>query len=102
MNDHVLLNNILSLLDETLLECLNLLKHFPGVGIGAFELSPPVVVERVLKLFRQSLDAETLILELLVQIDDVVLEVGHLISLRLYDTEFALQIRDRVVQDLDI
>lgn len=102
LDDHVLLNNILSLLDETLLECLNLLEHFPGVGIGAFELSPPVVVERVLELFRQSLDAETLVLELLVQVDDVVLEVGHLISLRLDDAEFALQIRDRVVQDLDI
>ena len=39
---------------------------------------------------------------MLVQVDDFVLEVGNLVSLRLDDSEFALKISNRVVQNLDI
>jgi collagenase-like PrtC family protease len=56
LNDNILLNNFLSLLDESLLKSLNLLKHLPGIGISSFKLSPSMAVEWVLKFLRKSLN----------------------------------------------
>lgn len=39
---------------------------------------------------------------MLVKVDDLILEVGNLVSLRLDDSELALEISDGVVQNLDI
>ena len=52
LDDDILLDDIFCLLDETLLECLNLLEHFPGVRISALQLPPPVVVQGVFELLR--------------------------------------------------
>ena len=52
LDGHVLLDDLLSLLDETFLERLDLEKKLEGVRVSALELSPSVVVERVLQLFR--------------------------------------------------
>jgi len=68
LRDHdVLLNDLLSLLNETLLKSLDLLEQLPSVGVSALKLSPSVVVEGVLELFRKSLDLEALVKQLLVE-----------------------------------
>lgn len=41
-------------------------------------------------------------MQLLVQVDDVVFEVGHLVGLGLDDSELALEVGNRVVENLDI
>lgn len=102
LNDHVFLNDLLSLLNQTLLECLDLLEHLPGVRVSAFKLPPSMVVEWVFELFGEGLHGETLVEELLVEVDNLVLEVRDLISLRLNNSEFALEISDGVVEDLDV
>jgi len=48
LDDDVFLNDLFSLLDETLLESLDLLEHFPGVWVSTLELPPSVVIEWVL------------------------------------------------------
>jgi len=58
LNNHVLLDDLLGLLDEALLECLDLLEHFPSVWVSALQLAPAVVVERIFEFLRQSLDGE--------------------------------------------
>ena len=52
LDGHVLLDDLLSLLDETFLERLDLEKKLEGVRVSALKLSPSMVVERVLQLFR--------------------------------------------------
>lgn len=56
LDNYVLFNNFLSLLDKTFLECLDLLEHFPGVGVSALKFAPSVVVERVFKFLTESFD----------------------------------------------
>jgi len=51
LNVHVLLNDLLSLLDQSLLQGLDFLEHFPSIWVSSFESSPSVSVQRVLKLF---------------------------------------------------
>jgi hypothetical protein len=60
LDDNILLNNLLGLLNETLLEGLDLLEHFPGVWVSALKLSPTMVVERVLEFLRQCLNLKSL------------------------------------------
>jgi len=47
LDHHILLNDLFSLLDESLLKGLDLLEELPGVGVGALELAPSVIVQRV-------------------------------------------------------
>lgn len=56
LDNYVLLNNFLSLFDKTFLECLDLLEHFPSVGVSALKFAPSVVVERVFKFLTKSFD----------------------------------------------
>ena len=56
LNDDIFLNNLFSLLNKTLLKRLNLLEHFPSIGVCAFKLSPSVVVKRVFEFFRKCLN----------------------------------------------
>lgn len=51
LDGHVLLDDLFSLLDQTLLESLDLEQELEGVGIRALKLPPSVVVEWVLQLF---------------------------------------------------
>ena len=44
MDDHVLVDDLLSLRDEAFLERLNLEKKFVGVRVSTLELPPSVVV----------------------------------------------------------
>jgi len=52
LDGHIFLDNLLCLLDQTLLESLDLEQELEGVGIRTLKLSPSVVVEWVLQLFR--------------------------------------------------
>lgn len=92
LNDDVLLDNLLSLLNKTLLKSLNLLEHLPSIRVSTLKLSPSVVVEWVLQLLGQSLDRKTLSQELLVKIDNLLAKLVNLLGLRLDNTELALQI----------
>jgi len=55
LDGHVLLDDFLGFLDESLLQGLNLEEQLEGVGVSALELSPSVVVKRIFKLFREGL-----------------------------------------------
>jgi len=59
LNNDILLDDLFGLLDQSLLQCLDLLEHLPSVWISTFELSPSVDVQGVLKLFRESLDLQS-------------------------------------------
>jgi hypothetical protein len=61
LDDNILLDDLFSLPNQTLLECLNLLEHLPSVGVSSLQLPPSVVVEGILKLLREGLNAETLV-----------------------------------------
>ena len=63
LDGHVLLNDLLSFLDESLLEGLNLEEELEGIGVSALELSPSVVVKRVFKLFREGLHLKSFFLK---------------------------------------
>lgn len=102
MNDHILLDDLLSLLDKTLLECLDFLEHLPCVWVGTLELPPTMVVERVLELLGESLDGKTLSKQLLVEVYDFLTEFIDLGSLGLYDSELTFQISNGVVKNLDV
>lgn len=52
LDNDILLNDFFSLLDESLLESLDLLEHFPSIWIGTLELSPSMAIQWVLKLLR--------------------------------------------------
>lgn len=80
-DDDVLLNDLLGLLDESLLKSLDLVEHFPGVWISSFELSPSVTVKWILKLLRKSLDLESLSQELLLKVVDLLSKIWDLRSL---------------------
>lgn len=102
MNNDILLDNLLSLLDKTLLKSLNLLEHLPSIRVSALKLPPSVVVEWVLQFLRQGLNRKTFSQELLVQINDLLAKFVNLLGLRLNNTELALQISNRVVENLDV
>jgi len=102
LNNDILLDNLLSLLDKTLLKSLNLLEHLPSIRVSALKLPPSVVVEWVLQFLRQGLNRKTFSQELLVQINDLLAKFVNLLGLRLNNTELALQISNRVVENLDV
>lgn len=102
LDDDVLFNYLLSLLDESLLESLDLLEHLPSIWVSSFELSPSVAVEWVLKLFRKGLDLESLGKELLLKVVDLLSQVGDLRGLGLDNSELTLVISDLKLQKSDI
>jgi hypothetical protein len=59
-------------------------------------------VQRVLQFLAESFDREFFLDELRVKINDLVAKVVNLLSLRLDDTKLALQVSDRIVQNLDV
>lgn len=52
LDGDVLLNDFLSLLDESLLKSLDLLNQLVSIWVSSLDPSPSVIVERVLKLLR--------------------------------------------------
>ena len=73
---------------------LDLLKELPSIRVGALKLPPPVIIQRVLQLLRQSLHLQPLIKELLVERESFFLQLIDLRSLRLDNLQFAGQITD--------
>jgi hypothetical protein len=67
LDDDIFLDDLFGFLDKALLKGLNLLEQLPSVWVGTLEFPPSMVVEGVLKFFRESLHLETLIEELLVE-----------------------------------
>jgi len=60
LNDDVLLDDFLCFLNQTLLQGLDLLQHFPSVWVCTLKLSPTVIVKRVLELLAECLHLESL------------------------------------------
>ena len=81
LDDDILLHDLFSLLDQSLLESLDLLEHFPGVWISSLELSPSVAIQWVLKLFRKGLHLKSLCKKLLLKVVDLLSQVWNLRSL---------------------
>jgi len=102
LNSHVLLNDLLSLLDQPLLQSLDLLKEFPGIRVASLEFPPAMVVKRVLKLFRKSLDLQLFSHQLILQMKTLVSEVSNLGSLGLNDSELALKVTDLELEQFDV
>lgn len=44
LDDNILFDNLFGFFDQTLLQSLDLLEHFPGVWVGALEFAPSVIV----------------------------------------------------------
>lgn len=102
LDDDILLHNLFSLLDQTLLQGLYLLEHLPGIRVSALELSPSVVVKRIFEFLRQSLDLKSLSKKLLLQVIDLLSEVSDLSRLRLDNAQLALEISDLELKKTDV
>ena len=102
LDDNILLHNLFSLLDQTLLQGLYLLEHLPGIRVSALELSPSVVVKRIFEFLRQSLDLKSLSKKLLLQVIDLLSEVSDLSRLRLDNAQLALEISDLELKKTDV
>ena len=93
---------LLSLLDQSLLKSLDLLKHFPSVWISSLKLSPSVAIEWVLKFLRESLNLKSLGQELLLKVVDLLSQVWDLRSLGLYDSKLTLVVSNLELKESDI
>lgn len=102
LDDDIFLNDLFGLLDQALLKRLDFLEHLPSVRVRTLQLSPAMDVQRVLQFLAESFDREFFLDELRVKINDLVAKVVNLLSLRLDDTKLALQVSDRIVQNLDV
>ena len=102
LDNDILLHNLFSLLDQTLLQGLYLLEHLPGIRVSALELSPSVVVKRIFEFLRQSLDLKSLSKKLLLQVIDLLSEVSDLSRLRLDNAQLALEISDLELKKTDV
>lgn len=102
LDDYILLDDLFGLLDQALLQRLDLLKHFPSVGVCAFELPPPVVVQRVLQFFTQRLYLQFLYKQVSVKLDYLISELPNLGRLAGHNSELALQIPDLVLEQFDV
>ena len=89
LNHDVFFHDFFSLFDKAFLKGLDLLKELPSVGVGALKLPPPVIIQRVLQLLRQSLHLQPFIKELLVERESFFLQLIDLRSLRLDNLQFA-------------
>jgi len=78
LNGHVLLDHLLSFLDKTLLESLDLQQELEGVWVSSLKLSPSVVVKRVLELLREGLDLKALLLKGVTETKDFLFVLGDL------------------------
>ena len=102
LDGHILLDYLLSLLDEALLEGLDLQKKLKVVRVRALELAPSVVVQRVLKFLRQGLYLKPLLLEGVSEAEDLLLVLGDLRGLSLLNLELALVLANLVAKQLDV
>jgi len=102
LDHHIFLHDFFSLFDETFLQGLDLLEELPGVGVGALQLPPPVVVERVFELLGEGLDLEAFVEELLVQGEGLFLEFVDLTGLGLDDLELTGEVTDLELQETDV
>jgi len=102
LDDDILLHDFFGLLNQSLLESLNLLKHFPSIWIGTLELSPSVAIQWVLKLFGKGLNLKSLGQKLLLEVVDLLSQVWDLRSLRFDDSQLTLVISDLEFQKSDI
>ena len=102
LDGHVLLDDLLSLLDETLLQGLDLVEELPRIWVGSLELPPPVVVQWVLELLGEGLDLEALLLKSVGEAEDFLPEVVDLRGLALLDSQLTLQITDLELEQLDV
>lgn len=48
LNDHIFLNDLFCLFDQSLLQGLNLLQHFPSVRVRSLKLPPSVIIDWIL------------------------------------------------------
>lgn len=102
LNDDILLDNFLSLLDQSLLQGHDLLEHFVSIWVSTFELSPSMAVERILKLLGKCLDLKSLSEQLLLQVVDLLSQVWDLRSLGLDDSQLGFVVSDFELKKSDI
>ena len=102
MDCDILLDNFLSFLDESLLECLDLQQKLESVWISALKLPPSVIVEGILQLLREGLDLETLFLKGVTEAQHFFLVLSNLTCLGFLDLEFALVLTDLVTEQFNI
>ena len=102
LDNDILLDNFLSLLDQSLLQSHDLLEHFVSIWVSSFELSPSMAVQRVLELFREGLDLQSLGQQLLLQVVDLLSQVRDLRSLGLHDSQLGLVVTDFELEKSDI
>ena len=102
LNVHILLDYLLSLLDQSLLQGLNFLEHFPSIRISSFKSSPSMSVKRIFKLFRKCLHLKSLCKQLLLQVINLFSQIRNLRSLRFDNSQFTLVITDFEFQETDI
>ena len=102
VDDHLLLDDLLRLVDEPFLEGLDLLLHFVDVGVSALEVAAAVHVERVLQLLRKRLHLQLLLNQLALQGKNLPLEQRDLLGLLHEDLQLPLQVALLVVQQFEV
>lgn len=88
----VLLNELLCLLNELLLHCLNTLKKLVNIVLGLAHTPPPLYVDWVLQFFTEDFHAEFFLLQALVDFGDTFAILEDFESLALVHLDFSLEV----------
>jgi hypothetical protein len=92
MHQHLFLDYLLRLVNQSLLQGLYFLFHLINIGISAVEATTAVHIERILQLFRKSFHFEFFFNELVLQSIYLVFVDGDLATFLHKDLEFALEV----------
>ena len=98
MHQHLLLDHLLCLVDESLLQSFDLLLHLVDVRVCAFEVSTAMDVEWVFEFFGESLDLELLLDQLVLQREDLVFVDSDFTTFFHEDLQLSLQVALLVVE----
>ena len=98
VHQHLLLDHLLRLVDQSLLQSFYLLLHLVDVWVCAFEVSTAMDVEWVFEFFGESLDLELLLDQLVLQREDLVFVDSDFTTFFHEDLQLSLQVALLVVE----
>jgi len=102
VHEHLFLDHLLRLIDESLLQSFDLLLHLVDIWVCALEVSTAVDVKWIFEFLRESLHLELLLNQLVLQCEDLVLVECDFATLLHEDLQLSLQVALLVVQQVEV
>ena len=94
LDEYILLADLFSLGNQALLQRLNLLNEFVGLGVRALKLPPTMHIQGLLKLISEELSLLLLLKQLFLELEDLSAEVRDARCLVLSDNQLPLDVGD--------